>query len=115
MCSEAPNGHELIANNAIHAGVIRGKGVTCQMALPESNHTLNYDREIVDSWAEILWLHDILSSIQWLADKLDGDGKRLKKGDTILTGALGPPVPVGDARQVEAISSALGNVSATFV
>jgi hypothetical protein len=63
MRGEAPNGHELIANNAIHAGVIRRKGVTCQIALLGTNLTLNYDGEVVDSWAEILWPHNILSSI----------------------------------------------------
>jgi 2-keto-4-pentenoate hydratase len=97
MRIEAPNGHEPITNNAIHAGVICGKGMTSQITLPETNLRLNYDEEIVDSWADILWLHDILSSIQWLVGKLNGDGNRLKKGDTILTGALGPPVPIRDA------------------
>ena len=37
-----------------------------------------------------------------------------KKGDLILTGAYGFPVPINDKKLVEVISSAFGEVTATF-
>jgi hypothetical protein len=32
-----------------------------------------------------------------------------------LTGAFGPPIPLGDKTRVDVTSSAFGNVGATFV
>ena len=43
------------------------------------------------------------------------DGKRLENGDTILTGALGPPIPVGDSRQVEVKSPEFNKVYVAFI
>ena len=42
-------------------------------------------------------------------------GIKLKKGELILTGAFGPPIPIQDKKLVECKSSALGSVSATFL
>lgn len=113
--SGASKGHELIANNAIHAGVVRGAGVTCPEGVLETDLALLFDEQSMDSWNNIRWPTDVLSAIQWLALRLKGDGKQLVKGDTILTSAMGPPLPVGEARQVNVTSSAFGNVRATFV
>ena len=38
----------------------------------------------------------------------------LKKGDLILTGAYGFPVPINDKKLIEVTSSAFGDVKATF-
>ncbi len=115
MRGDSPHGHELIANNAIHAGVVRGKGVTGSAALTETDLALVYDGATVDSWDGIRWPYDVLASIAWLAQRLAGEGKRLAKGDTILTSALGPPIPIEGARRVDVTSSGFGNVGATFV
>ena len=40
---------------------------------------------------------------------------RVTLGDLILTGAFGPPIPLGDKTRVDVTSSAFGNVGATFV
>jgi len=113
--SEKPHGHELIANNAIHAGVIRGSA----RPVPEPGQTtdlsLIFDRETVDSWSSLQWPSDILSAIVWLAEQQAEAGRQLVKGDLILAGAFGPPIPLGDKTRVDVTSSAFGNVSATFV
>ena len=41
-------------------------------------------------------------------------GNILKKGDLILTGAYGLPIPINDKKLIEVTSSLFGNVSATF-
>ena len=39
----------------------------------------------------------------------------LKKGDLILTGAYGFPVPINEKKLIEVTSSAFGNVQANFI
>ena len=112
--SRAPNGHELIANNAIHAGVVRGSLFMNLEAAIETNLQLIYDGRIIDSWSGIQWPADILSHVSWLASTLASEGKQLSEGDMILTGAWGPPIPVENVRRVVVKSSAFGDVSATF-
>ena len=38
----------------------------------------------------------------------------LKKGNLILTGAYGPPIPINDKKLIEVTSSLFGNVFAIF-
>ena len=114
MRGDAPHGHELISNNGIHAGVVRGQGVKVSEAWLATELALLFDGEAVDSWASVQWPGDILSAVKWLAEKLAESGQRLKKNDMILTGAFGPPIPLGDKTKVDVTSSAFGNVAATF-
>lgn len=56
----------------------------------------------------------MLSAIGWLAEQLDAQGKQLKAGDRILTGAWGPPIPLNVRSRVDVTSSGFGDVSAIF-
>lgn len=114
MRGAPPHGHELIANNCIHAGVVRGQGVEVSKAPLATDLALKFDGETVDSWPSLQWPGDILSSVKWLAERFAESGLRLKKGDMILTGAFGPPIALGDKTRVDVTSSAFGNVGATF-
>ena len=114
MRGEAPTGHELISNNGIHAGVVRGQGVPVSTGLLTTDLALVFDGETVDSWSSVQWPGDILSAVKWLAEQLAESGQRLVKGDVILTGAFGPPIALGNKTTAAATSSAYGNVSATF-
>jgi 2-keto-4-pentenoate hydratase len=111
---DAPYGSELLANNAIHAGVILGP----KNNLPKKNQVtdlkLIYDKEIVDSWSDKKWPHDMLSEVTWLVNEQAKVGSVLKKGNLILTGAYGFPVPINDKKIIEATSSAFGDVKAIF-
>ncbi|MCH9671784.1 MAG: hypothetical protein K0U93_10100 [Gammaproteobacteria bacterium] len=115
MRGDPPHGHELIANNAIHAGVVRGRPITDAMGERETDLALVFDGSTVDAWSGIRWPHDVLSAVEWLVRRLDEGGRRLNIGDTILVGALGPPIPVGGGKRVDVTSSAFGDVFATFV
>ncbi len=112
--SDPPRGHELIANNGILAGVVRGQGVSKLETPLSTDLALIFDGETVDSWSSLRWPEDILSAIGWLAGKRAEAGARLEKGDIILTGAFGPPIPLEGKTRVDVTSSAFGNVSATF-
>ena len=91
---DAPYGAELLANNAIHAGVILGP----KNNLPNNNQItdlkLIYDKKIIDSWSNKKWPRDMLSEVTWLVNEQAKIGSVLKKGELILTGAYGFPVPI---------------------
>ncbi len=111
---EPPNGHELIANNAIHAGVVAPRGVENPHRSFTTDLALLFDGEVVDSWKALEWPGEILESVPWLATTLAENGEKLKSGDSVLTGAFGPPVPLNEHRKVAVVSSDFGRVEATF-
>jgi 2-keto-4-pentenoate hydratase len=56
----------------------------------------------------------MLSEVSWLVKEQARNDNNLKKGDLILTGAYGFPVPINDKKLIEVTSSAFGDVKATF-
>ena len=111
---DAPHGAQVLANNAINAGVVRGAAVAPPQIGQPTDLKLIFDGETVDEWDGLRWPADMLQGIDWLADQLAAQGLSLKQGDLILTGAFGPPLPIGPKGRVDVTSSAYGDVSATF-
>ena len=109
-----PHGAELLANNAIHAGVVLGSKTKLPLDKTETDLKLIYDKEVMDTWTNKIWPNDMLSEIHWLVKEQAKKNNYLKKGDLILTGAYGFPVPINDKKLVEVTSSAFGDVTATF-
>ena len=111
---DTPHGSELLANNAIHAGVILGP----KNRLPKNNLItdlkLIYDEEIVDAWSNKKWPDDMLSEVIWLIKEQAKIKNILKKGNLILTGAYGFPVPINEKKIIEATTSSFGDVKAIF-
>ena len=109
-----PYGSELLANNAIHAGVVLGSEAKLTTGKIETDLKLIYDNEIIDTWVNKKWPLDMLSELDWLVKEQAKTNNHLKKGDLILTGAYGFPVPINDKKLIEVTSSAFGDVNATF-
>ena len=109
-----PYGAELLTNNAIHAGVILGSETKLPSDKTKTDLKLIYDQEVIDTWTNKIWPNDMLSEIEWLVKEQAKKNNYLKKGDLILTGAYGFPVPINDKKLVEVTSSAFGDVTATF-
>ena len=109
-----PFGAELLANNAIHAGAIIGKPNKGNIKAEITDLKLIFDKEIIDTWSDKKWPHDMLSEVEWLVKEQDKIGNVLKKGNLILTGAYGLPIPINDKNLIEVTSSLFGNVSAVF-
>ncbi|MCY4533272.1 MAG: hypothetical protein OXC84_13240, partial [Gammaproteobacteria bacterium] len=65
-------------------------------------------------WKALEWPGEILKFVPWLVATLAENGEKLKRGDSILTGAFGPPVPLNEHRKVAVVSSDFGRVEATF-
>ena len=112
---EAPHGSELLANNAIHAGIVLGP----ENKLPNRDQVtdlkLIYDKKIIDTWENKIWPKDMLSEIEWLVKEQSKINNILKKGNLILTGAYGFPIPINEKKLIEVTSSAFGNVQANFI
>ena len=112
---DLPNGAELLANNAIHAGVILGP----ENKVPNNNEItdlkLVYDNDVVDKWIDKKWPFDMLGEIEWLVKDKAKTNNILKKNDLILTGAYGFPVPINEKKLIEVTSSAFGDVNSTFI
>ena len=70
--------------------------------------------EIMDTWVNKKWPVDMLSEVNWLVKEQAKSNNYLKKGDLILTGAYGFPVPINDKKIIEVTSSAFGGVKAIF-
>ena len=109
-----PHGAELLANNAIHAGVVLGSETKLPQDKIETDLKLIYDKEVIDIWTNKIWPNDMLSEIEWLIKEQARKNNYLKKGDLILTGAYGFPVPINEKKLVEVTSSAFGDVTASF-
>ncbi|MDC0619181.1 hypothetical protein OAO89_02565 [Pelagibacteraceae bacterium] len=111
---DTPHGAELLANNAIHAGVVLGP----KNNLPKNNQVtdlkLIYDKEVVETWLNKKWPSDMLSEIMWLVHKQVKTKNILKKSNLILTGAYGLPVQINNKKLIEVTSSAFGDVKAIF-
>ena len=111
---DPPFGAELLANNAIHAGVVVGKPTKANIKSEITDLKLIFDNEIIDTWSDKKWPHDMLSEGEWLVKEQDKIGNILKKGNLILTGAYGLPIPINDKKLIQVTSSLFGNVSALF-
>ncbi len=118
-------GPELIANNAIHAGVVRPTGVEPPAAGATVDLSVDCDGHRVGHWTDYRWPHDVLQALPWLVRELDEVGVQLQAGQMILVGAWGPPIPLapsglaedaalGTVGRVEVVSSVLGSVAASF-
>ena len=75
---------------------------------------LIYDSELVDTWRNKVWPKDMLAEIAWLVKEQFKVNNTLKKGNLILTGAYGFPIPIKDKKIIEVKSSTFGEVKAIF-
>ena len=111
---EEPFGPELLANNAIHAGVVLGEENKVPKNKIETDLKLIYDKKIIDVWTGKIWPFDMLSEVEWLIKEQDKKNNFLRKGNLILTGAYGFPVPIKENKLIEVTSSIFGDVKAKF-
>ena len=109
---------ELIANNAIHAGVVLPVEETpLQCADALSNETLRVLRsgELLGEAAGHSLEGGPLAGIVRLVEHLEQHGRRLLRGQIVLTGSPLPLWPVSAGDLIEVQSDLLGKVAKAFV
>ena len=106
--SEHPRGGELIANNAIHAGVVYSSGARPPATAACTELSVAFDGHFVEHWFGRRWPDDVLLAVPWLVEELGKDGRQLKAGQTILTGAWGPPLALERPGSAEPSDRRLG-------
>ena len=57
----------------------------------------------------------MISEIEWLVKEQSKINNILKKGNLILTGAYGFPVPINEKKLIEVTSLAFGDLSSIFI
>jgi 2-keto-4-pentenoate hydratase len=84
------------------------------MDLRACTMTLRRGEEVVSTGSGAACLGDPLAAVAWLAGTARAFGRPLRAGDVVLSGALGPVVPVRPGDAFHARISGVGEVAASF-
>jgi 2-keto-4-pentenoate hydratase len=76
--------------------------------------TLRKNGELASTGSGEACLGDPLNALTWLARTVAAYGSPLRAGEVVLSGALGPMVPVEPGAEIVAELSVLGRVSVSF-
>ncbi|WP_167047278.1 fumarylacetoacetate hydrolase family protein [Salinibacterium sp. ZJ454] len=79
----------------------------------DATMSMSIDGEVVSTGSGAACLGDPVNALVWVAETAARLGRPLRAGEIVLSGALGPMVPLLPGARVEATISGLGSVSAT--
>lgn len=107
---------DTIADNASSGLYVLGerKVALSEFEPVEVSMTMHLDGELASEGTGAACLGDPLNALLWLARTAREFGEPLRAGQVVLSGALGPMVPVRPGVLVRAELSTLGSVSAMF-
>lgn len=107
---------DTIADNASSGAFVLGTTprLLHQVDLPDIGMVMLHRGEVVSSGAGAACLGSPVTAVVWLARELAGRDTPLRTGDVVLSGALGPVVPVSGPGAYAARLSGLGQVTAVF-
>lgn len=107
---------DTIADNASAGLFVLGTTRTALVDLdpPAVTMSMTRDGEVVSTGTGADCLGDPLRAVAWLADTARTHGVPLRAGDIVLSGALGPMVPIRPGDTFIAHLSVLGTVRVTF-
>ncbi len=109
-----PSAGELIANNAIHAGVVAGTPVDRTKVETELSLSILVGDQVLESCSGHELIDTIRTSLRWLHEVLTERGECLRAGHLVLTGSIPRLIPVQEACRVAVDVDGLGSVTAEF-
>ena len=118
MRGEQASAGELIANNAIHGGIVLGRGVDVgEISLLESEPSLAIysDDQLLEECSGSTLIDTLSSSVQWLTDIVRERGDRLEVGQIILTGSIPSLIPVATDCRLRVEAPPFGEVETVVV
>jgi 2-keto-4-pentenoate hydratase len=107
---------DTVADNASSGLFVLGAGATSlgELDLSRIEMSMRQDGQVVSTGTGADCLGDPLAALTWLAIAARDLGAPLRAGDVVLTGALGPMVPVRPGATYTADVTGLGSVAVTF-
>ena len=115
MRGEQSSAGELIANNALHAGVVAGGGVSAEEASGEPSLAIFANDCLLDKCEGASLIRTIHSSLQWLMERVRARGDKLSAGQIILTGSIPSLIPIGENCCIRVETKPFGSVEVEFV
>lgn len=115
---EKPSAGELIANNAIHAGIVAGRGVTpeeVRVGGIEPSLAIYSDDRLMVECAGPKLIQTIASSVKWLTEIVRERGSRLAAGQIVLTGSIPSLIPIETDCRLRVEAPPFGDVEAMIV
>jgi 2-keto-4-pentenoate hydratase len=111
------NAVEVVATNAVHAGIVLGGQITALegINLRYEGMVAEVDGEPVGSGAGVEVLGNPAASVAWLANKLSEFDLTLRPDDIVLSGSIIRMLEVKVGQAVKATFSRIGSVGARFV
>lgn len=111
---EQPTAGELIAHNAIHAGVVAGPGISPEEATGEPSLSIFSNDQLLDSCKGPALIQTISSSLKWLYESVQTRGDHLSKGQIILTGSIPNLFPIEEECKIGVDAPPFGRVQVEF-
>lgn len=115
MRGTKPSAGELIANNAIHAGFVAGRGTPRDDSCGALSLSIFSDGRLLDQCVGQSLIKTIHSSLKWLTDVVRDRGDRLCAGQIILTGSIPSLIPMSENCCIRVDAPPFGSVEVNFI
>ena len=119
MRGDQSSAGELIANNAIHAGVVAGQGIRSHQipadwTAESAALAINADDRLLEACAGPVLIQTISSSLKWLMAVVQDRGEQLEAGQIILTGSIPSLIPITEDCRIRVQAPPFGSVEVAF-